>query len=221
MIFGASRLFDRKEAGMKAKILIVTVTVMLVIACSVGSTLAWLTDKTETLKNVFTAGDISIELKESDDLDLKMVPGKAITKNPYVTVKKGSEECWLFVKIDKSDNFDSFLSFEVAGGWTKLDGTDNIYYRNVDAATTSDLRYQIIKNNTVYVKTTVTKEDLKGTMPTLSFTAYAIQSSNLNLSGTTEEQAKKAWEMIGTHRQIPEIPEIPAVRAAPVAPAAD
>lgn len=170
---------------MKGKIIVVIAAVALVIACSIGSTLAWLTDKTEQVVNTFTAGDINITLKESADLDLKMVPGKTLTKDPVVTVKSGSEDCWLFVKIEKSSNFDSFMEYAIADGWTSLDGDDGIYYRPVEASAT-DQPFGVIKDNQVTVKDSVTKEDLTGsgfTQPTLTFTAYAVQKFNF---GTAE-----------------------------------
>lgn len=173
---------------MKGKIIVVIAAVALVIACSIGSTLAWLTDKTEQVVNTFTAGDINITLTESEDLDLKMVPGKTLTKDPVVTVKSGSEDCWLFVKIEKSSNFDSFMEYAIADGWTPLDGYDGIYYRQVEASAT-DQAFGVIKDNQVTVKDSVTKEDLTGsgfTQPTLTFTAYAVQKFNFG-------RAEAAW----------------------------
>lgn len=167
---------------MKGKIIVVIAAVALVIACSIGSTLAWLTDETPPVVNTFTAGDINITLTESEGLDLKMVPGKTLTKDPVVTVKSGSEACWLFVKIEKSSNFDSFMEYAIADGWTPLDGYDGVYYRQVEASAT-DQTFVVIKDDRVTVKDSVTKEDLTGsgfTQPTLTFTAYAVQKFNFD-----------------------------------------
>lgn len=92
---------------MKKKVLSI-VAVVLVLCCAIGGTLAWLTDKTDPVVNTFTVGDINIELKETTT-NYKMVPGNTITKDPKVTVKANSEACWLFVKVEKSSNFDSFI----------------------------------------------------------------------------------------------------------------
>lgn len=182
---------------MKTKIFILAAAIALVIACSIGSTVAWLSAETSTLTNVFTAGDIDIGLDESDDLDLTIVPGKTITKDPKITVKADSEACWLFVKIDKSSNFDSFMTFDVASGWTQFESGSNVYYRKVSAST-ADQVFHVLKDDAVKVKDSVTKTDLNGTMPTLSFTAYAIQQDNIpvNTSASELEQAKSAWELI-------------------------
>ena len=168
---------------MKKKMWISVVAIALVLCCAVGGTLAWLSDKTSPVVNTFTVGDINITLTESDGLDLKMVPGNTITKDPKVTVKSGSEACWLFVKVEKSANFDSFMTYEMADGWTALTGADGVYYREV-AASAADTSFDVLKGNRVTVKEAVTKEQLQAVktanQPTLTFTAYAVQRDNID-----------------------------------------
>ena len=168
---------------MKKKVLSI-VAVVLVLCCAIGGTLAWLTDRTNPVVNTFTVGDINIELTETTT-NYKMVPGNTITKDPKVTVKANSEACWLFVKVEKSSNFDSFMTYEMANGWTQGDGTKipaNVFYREVDATTTAT-EFSVLKDNSVLVKNTVTKADLnaltQNTFPTLTFTAYAVQKDNV------------------------------------------
>lgn len=170
----------------------------LIVCATVAGTLAWLTDTTDPVVNTFTVGDINITLTESKNLDLKMVPGQPIEKDPKVTVKAGSEACWLFVKVEKSGNFDSFMTFEMSDGWVALSGYAGVYYRNVDA-TNADTGFDVLKNNNVMVRDTVTKtmlEDAKnadGTpnenAPTLTFTAYAVQKDGIN-------DADTAWRKV-------------------------
>ncbi len=168
---------------MKKKVLSI-VAVVLVLCCAIGGTLAWLTDKTASVTNTFTVGDINIELKETTT-NYKMVPGNTIAKDPKVTVQANSEACWLFVKVEKSSNFDSFMTYEMANGWTQGDGTKipaNVFYREV-AATTAATDFSVLKDNSVLVKDSVTKTMLNGlgetTFPTLTFTAYAVQKDNV------------------------------------------
>lgn len=162
----------------------------LIVCATVAGTLAWLTDKTEPVVNTFTVGDINITLTESENLDLKMVPGQPIEKDPKVTVKAGSEACWLFVKVEKSVNFGDFMTFEMADGWIALSGHAGVYYRNVDA-TNADTGFDVLKDNKVTVRDTVTKTMLEGVKdaedgtpnenaPTLTFTAYAVQKDGIN-----------------------------------------
>ena len=176
---------------MKKK-LTVSLAVLALVACmAAGATLAWLTAKTSSVTNTFTYGDINIELKETTGESYKMVPGNKITKDPKVTVKANSEACWLFVKVEKSDNFDDFMTYGIADGWTALAGVDGVYYREVTSSTT-DTEYYVLSGNLVTVKDSVTKEDfagLKGTMPTLTFTAYACQKDNVST-------ATQAWNLV-------------------------
>lgn len=185
---------------MKKKTLISIIAVALVLCVSVGGVLAWLTAKTNSVVNTFTVGDINIDLTESENLDLKMVPGKTITKDPKVTVEKGSEASWLFVKVEKSTNakFDDFMTYEMADGWTALEGQDGVFYREVAALTgtgADDMSFEVIKNNTVTVKAVVTKTMLNGltaeTYPTLTFTAYAIQKDGFTTAAAAWAEASK------------------------------
>lgn len=165
---------------MKKKVISI-VAVVLVLCCAIGGTLAWLTDKTASVKNTFTVGDINIELKETTT-NYKMVPGNTITKDPKVTVQANSEACWLFVKVEKSSNFDSFMTYEMADGWTALPSVAGVYYREV-AATTAATDFSVLKGDSVSVEDAVTKADLnaltQSTFPTLTFTAYAVQKDNV------------------------------------------
>lgn len=171
-----------------------TVALVLVVAlASIGGTIAWLTDKTDPVENTFTVGDINITLAETTT-DYKMVPGNTIAKDPKVTVKANSEACWLFVKIGKSANLDQFITYNVASGWTALTGVDGVYYREV-AATTTDIPFDVLADNQVSVKDSVTKTMMEGLnvtaapQPTLTFTAFACQKDNVST-------AADAWAKI-------------------------
>lgn len=176
---------------MKKKTAALLLALVLVFGVAVGGTLAWLTDKTDAVKNTFTTSDIDIELKETKT-DFKMVPGCDIDKDPKVTVKANSEKCWLFVKLDKSDNFDTFMTYDMADGWTELTGETGVYYRVVDAST-SDTSFDVLKDNKVTVRSDVTKAQMNGlttdTYPTLTVTAYASQWAN----GSSNFDAAAAW----------------------------
>lgn len=165
---------------MKKKVLSI-VAVVLVLCCAIGGTLAWLTDTTNPVVNTFTVGDINIELKETTT-NYKMVPGNTIAKDPKVTVQANSEACWLFVKVEKSTNFENFMTWAIADGWQLVPGETNVYYREVNA-TTADTSFDVLKGNSVAVKDSVTKADLnaltRDTFPTLTFTAYAVQKDNV------------------------------------------
>lgn len=176
---------------MRKKVLIGVAAMVLVLCCTVGGTFAWLMDQTAPVKNTFTIGDINITLTETTAV-YKMIPGNVISKDPKVTVKASSEACWLFVKIEESSNFDDFMTYNLAAGWTELTTGSGVYYRSV-AATAADTAFPVLKDNQVSVRTDVTKQELNAltetTRPTLTFTAYAIQQSSF-------ATAASAWAAI-------------------------
>lgn len=163
---------------MKKKSFALLTALVLVAGCVIGGTLAWLTDTTAPVKNTFTTSDIDIALTETPE-EYKMVPGWPIHKDPKVTVEKGSEACYLFVKLEKSPNFDNFMTFEVAEGWTPLTDVEGVYYRIVDESDEMGVSYSVLKDDQVQVLGTVTKEKMNDlteeTLPTLTVTAYASQ----------------------------------------------
>jgi predicted ribosomally synthesized peptide with SipW-like signal peptide len=100
---------------MKKKILIVSLVVAVLATAIIGGTLAWFTD-TEEATNVFTVGDVSIELREphyngtnftgdaaiTENLGIALagdiMPGRVIPKDP--TVKNvGTNPCYVRVKM--------------------------------------------------------------------------------------------------------------------------
>ena len=180
---------------MKKKSLALLLAIAIVVVGVVAGTVAWLTDKTPSVTNTFTTSDINIELKETKN-NFQMIPGWNIEKDPKVTVKAGSEACYLFVKLEKSTNFDTFMTYEMADGWEALPEAPGVYYREV-AAATGDTTFEVLKGNQVTVKGTVTKEQMNGltadTYPTLTVTAYASQQFKNN---TQEFTAAEAWANI-------------------------
>ena len=195
---------------MKKKSLALVLALAMIVVCVVGGTLAWLIATTGSVTNTFTYGDINIKLEETDATvsadgsatkEFKMIPGYTIDKDPKVTVKAGSEKCYLFVKVVKSTNFDNFMTYDMAAGWTQLkDASENpvpgVFYRIVDTADMGTA-YSVLANDQVTVSGDVTKTMLNGlteaTQPTLTFTAYACQYMKNNTDSFT---AAEAWAKV-------------------------
>ena len=179
---------------MKKKVLALVLAMVLVVVGVAAGTLAWLTAKSDTVTNTFTTSDIKVELKETKS-DFKMIPGYDIQKDPKAKVLAGSEECFLFVKLEKSANFGDFMTYEMADGWTELTGENGVYYRKVQTADIGTA-YSVLKDDKVTVKGNVTKDMMNdidnGTAakPTLTITAYASQ---LHKDAETEFTAAEAW----------------------------
>lgn len=177
------------------KALVLTLCAVLLVVATVMGTLAYLTAETQEITNTFTVGKVEIELKETKT-DFKMVPGCEIEKDPKVTVKTGSEACWLFVKMDKANDVDNYLTITVADGWTQLKDANNadvpgVYYRRVEANEIGTA-FSVLANDKVTVKDTVTTammQTAQQTPPTLTFKAYACQLSNVST-------AAEAWATV-------------------------
>lgn len=197
---------------MKKKSLALVLALAMIVVCVVGGTLAWLIDKTDPVTNTFTYGDIDITLAETTGTSYKMIPGYTIDKNPKVTVLADSEDCYLFVKVEKSTNFDNYMNYAIDNAWTELES--GVYYIKIDTEAKKDVAYSVLgagsetysnveytwSDNQVLVKPTVTKADMNalnadGAQPTLTFTAYAVQ---LNKNNTTEFTAAEAWALAKT-----------------------
>ena len=167
-------------AIMKKRTSITSILVICAVFLCVGSTVALLSAISRPVTNSFTVGEVKISLDESTGTLYKLTPGVRMTKDPKVTVKGGSEDCWLFVRLTKSSGFDDLVSMAVADGWTYLAGSDGIYFRSV-AASDTDTVFHVLKDDSVTVKDSITKEAMATiTDPTLTFRAYAIQSYGID-----------------------------------------
>lgn len=198
---------------MKKKSLALVLALALMVVGAVAGTLAWLTATSATVTNTFTASNITVKLEETkgtsvtDGKEFKMIPGYTIEKDPTATVVTGSEKCYLFVKLDKSANFGTFLTYEMDEGWQELKGDgiipETVYYRVVDGTENQIGKpYSVLKNDQVTVKDSVTKADMEAlnvpdaAKPTLTIKAYASQLYK-NANNDTFS-ALEAWNNIGT-----------------------
>lgn len=206
----------------KKRIILIAVTVCLMIFAAVsGISLATLTAQTEKRANVFTFGNVTIELKEPewdklDPEDKVVYPGKSVNKDP--TVKNtGSNDLYAYieVKIPKknvrtvvtaADGKDTIkdaeerelFSYEVnTANWTKISETKepgadyNVY---LYAYTNSVLKSNE-KTSPLFSKVKyldiLEGEIEMGTVIEMPITAYAIQSDHLGESGADMEQKMK------------------------------
>ena len=187
------------------KILALVLCMVLVAGLSIGGTLAWITAKTNPLTNTFTVGNITINLDEAKVENgvasttervtagnaYKLIPGTSYVKDPTVTVKAGSEKCYLFVEFKEEGNASTYLTYasklDTQNGWTKGNGTkipSNVWYRTVEASG-EDQSWELLVKNTdgtgITVKNTVTETNMTAASAAkLTYTAYAVQFVNMN-----------------------------------------
>lgn len=137
------------------KLTAVLLSIILVLCCAIGGTLAWLTATSSTVTNTFTVGDINITLQEypfktdsTTELDesatpvqsidtYKVVPGGEQPKKPFVTVKAKSENCYVYVNVVNNLTIDDTLvvNYDTPANWTPIatqtavDGSVSTLYR--------------------------------------------------------------------------------------------
>ena len=176
-----------RRRSVSSRAFIALLALVLVIGCVAGGTVAWLVAKTDPVVNTFTYGNINIALAETTGTNYKVIPGTVIEKDPKVTVKAGSEACYLFVKVEKVGTFTG-MSYEIADGWTALEGENGVYYRQVGSVT-ADTSFEVIKGNEITVSETLPKENIPSAQPTLKITAYAVQQENIADAATAWKAA--------------------------------
>ncbi|HJB92017.1 MAG TPA: SipW-dependent-type signal peptide-containing protein [Candidatus Eisenbergiella merdigallinarum] len=124
---------------MKKKIVTLSLAVALAATAVIGGTLAYFTD-TEEKENIFTVGNVEIELTEpnwdaSGEEEAKTVyPGEPLAKDPTVE-NTGANPCFVRVSVSGLDQFGDkgdivYLTNYVEGalheGW--VDGNDGYFY---------------------------------------------------------------------------------------------
>ena len=216
-----------KRRGVASKTLVLALAVMLIVGATVGGTIAWLTDKTDAVVNTFTIGDVDIALTETRLNEngtygkepeegvtnaYKMIPGTTYKKDPTVTVKADSEDCYLFVRFDEINFPDHYLDYTstltIENGWNRVPGELlPVWYREVEASD-KDQSWNLLEYNTITVNgDKVTKGNMAmASSAKLAYTAYAVQlwKTNKPASGASDEAiaaAKftpaEAWAKVG------------------------
>ncbi|MBR6280985.1 MAG: SipW-dependent-type signal peptide-containing protein [Lachnospiraceae bacterium] len=147
--------------------------VALVAAIGLGSTLAYLTDKTETVTNTFTLGNVSFNkqlgggLAENPVTEVngeyvildkdkdtwvqtntytKVTPNEEVEKNPTAFIGSDSENAWLFVRVSKSSDF-AAITFNSA--FTKVGETDKYTDLRLTEEAVKNGKYEIFNHVTV------------------------------------------------------------------------
>ena len=197
----------KQKKGFLALVLALT----LVVGAGIGGTVAWLATNTGDVVNTFTYGDINIKLEESANgdgsgdmvqsrTDLKIVPGVDVAKDPQITVKDGSEACWLYVKVTKENWPEAHVTYSLTSDWkeftpthTTVNSGEQYYYYTGTA--NAGMAIQLLTDNQIVVDNELKKSDVKTEQPKLTFTGYAIQKS---VAGS----AADAWNAVNTSTNL-------------------
>ena len=217
---GKFQKITKKKRNNSTKIIPLLLALALLVCCGIGGTVAWLMDSTEAVTNTFTIGDINLTLVESPynaannsygnpvqstrenplTNSYPLIPGNSYKKDPKVTVLANSEDCYLFVRMEKIGNPDNYLDFTFNDdGWYTYNGEEGVYYREVSKSASDqswDLLKKIDGDFTIKVSDKIVKAgtasgdyiNMPANNPEIKFTAYAVQKANLSL--------EKAWELV-------------------------
>lgn len=183
------------------KILVLSLAAVLLVAVSVGGTVAYLTATTNAVENTFTPSNVGVSISESVPNTFKIVPGVDMKKDPKVTVTN-DVDCYVFVQITETNwPANDLLDYAVASGWTQV-GSENVWSREV--AADADTREffvlaggagnladgQIIVSENIdmdYMKTLTDSSKY----PKLSFKPYVIQKDPFTSAADAWAQVPK------------------------------
>lgn len=208
---------------MKKKLLALILSVAVVASIAAAGTLAYLTASADPVVNTFTVGNIEIDLEEHKLLEdgkldpsvtvpmneyKRVLPGAELNKDPFVTVKAGSEDCYLYVQVIDGINaavpgaattdMDVRTAENPDGKWIAVDEANGIYrYAEVVAHdATNNQAFTVF--NKVNFAGTLTNEQMKTLdKGIIAIKAFAIQEDNntvdtANTEATTHFMASKA-----------------------------
>lgn len=186
----------KKNSG--TKVVVLLLAVVLLVGCTIGGTLAWLTANSGPVENTFTVGKIEISLDEKDTENVvyKIVPGASQDKKPVVTVKSGSEKCYVYVLVDNQLGNNVTLDIDTSI-WTSIatsgDKTLYRYSTVVDAASTE-------QTCTVFTKVTYAKTIDETSITALNenkitIYAYAHQAEHLDNESIADTAAKAHFSL--------------------------
>lgn len=207
----------------KRKALLLTFCAVLLVVASVLGTIAYLTAN-DKVTNTFTVGQVAINLDEAKVTEdgkavtpaervkanrYKLLPGHTYTKDPTVTVLKGSESSYIKMTVTftmakeldkifapKGADLTSIFNGYDAANWTAKGNTKNttantrtyeFWYKEAVVAPTADVKLDALFDS-ITVPSTINNDQLKTIADmTITVNAYAIQADGF-------ETAKDAWD---------------------------
>ena len=157
----------------KKKVVTTGLAVALAAAIALGGgTYAYLQGTTKDVVNNFNTNKVLVELNETTGNDYEIIPGTTQSKDPKVTVDNTVDS---YVYVEITDATDGLVDYAIADGWTKLDGYDNIYYREV-AANAETKTFSVLAGDSVTYDAALENSDMAKDDVALTFKAHAIQS---------------------------------------------
>lgn len=192
------------------KLLVIALAVVTLFSAVTIGTLAYLMKKTNSITNTFTMGDITLTLTEDgatgNAKTWNVIPGETVTKKATVGVTTKSDDAWVFIKVD-TENLENVTAdadqygaaWSMNEEWTALigEGVDaGVFYKKFTKGD-SEQTLDVLKDNQLTISNKGI-DNADGKSVTMTFTAYAIQASNLPYGEVTEDaaQALVAWDQV-------------------------
>lgn len=200
----------------KMKVIGLLLAAVVLVVASILGTMAYLTDEKEVM-NTFTVGKVQITLDEEDLLgdvgdrteegnEYRLLPGLEYTKDPTVTVLKGSDESYvrMLITVSNVTLLQSFIGQGNAADWKEYVnlsddwiyedesydlGTDSVTYEMrykdpVDASL-DDVKLPALFT-TITVPEEITSDELEELVEkefNVTFVAHAIQAAGFGGAG--------------------------------------
>lgn len=201
--------FLQKAKENKYKVAALFFALMLLLSLTGVS--AWLVSATGNITNQFKPEKVEIQLGETDtgvdgdedlntnsyEIKLSEEGWEDIQKDPSVTIPADTIDCWVFVTVEELNDFTHYMTYEIDEGWTPLDGVSGVYYRRSSNSPESQ-DFNILKDKTVKVKDTVTKDEINAltedNYPKLSVTGFAVQLAGF-------DTAADAWSFLSADQE--------------------
>lgn len=193
------------------KTLILAACAIMLVCATIAGTLAYLTAN-DSVTNTFTVGNVNITLDEAkvdangkeivgDEAkrvkanSYKLLPGNEYDKDPTIHVQAGSEDCYVFVKVE-NDLFgiegDTTIDQQMKNnGWTVIDSGNGIYGKANPVREGTDV---VVFNNFTISGDTNASTLAEYANAKIEVTAYAIQAEGF-------DSARAAWTAAGAEAQ--------------------
>lgn len=125
-----------------------------------------------------------------------VVPGGDITlaNPPTVTLEQNSVPSYVFVKIEKSAGFDTYMWFTLADGWYQVAGVEDVYFRLQETKVEAEegITFNVFANDLINVEQSLTRMQIASMgEQSLTVSAYAIQITDETPNAST------AWSLLG------------------------
>jgi len=132
-------------------------------------------------KNALSEGRLHISFSASSGESIGLIPGNVASKDNALTLSAGDDGCYIFLMLNKSGDFDSFMEYSLESCWQGIKGFKNVYFLEA-APSDAEQRFGIFEDGEVCVSKEITKENISliantGNYPALTISAVAISKA--------------------------------------------